>query len=202
MKLFKASFAACAALAIFTAGAQAASATDAEPSTVPPPASNETPAPALAWDQAANIREAAERLGALQRTRGAKGAFEFIGACYRTQGLAENYAAPFEACIAQDYMQTQVLALIYSRLSVEQLQTMHAPTPAELAQSMGQRIDAAFSQYKISATYANDFKKMVDKHGFPVFLAMVFPNAKVPTSPSAGASDGVPKQDNKPSSKP
>lgn len=200
MRVFKTTFAACAAFLIFTAGAQAASATDADPSPVTPPASDATPAPA--WDQAANIREAAQRLGALQRTRGAKGAYEFIGACYKTQGLAETYAAPFEACIAQDYMQTQVLALIYSRLSAQQLQTMHAPTPAELAQSMGQRVDAAFSQYKIPATYANDFKKMVDKHGFPVFLAMVFPNAKVPTSPSAGNRDGVPKQDNKPSSKP
>ncbi len=155
-----------------------------------------------AWDQAENIRAAAEQLGKLQRTRGAKGAYDYIAACYKTQGLAENYAAPFEACIAQDYMQTQVLAMIYSRLSPEQLTKMRAPTPAELADSMGRRVVSAFSQYKISVAYANEFKKLVDKNGFPVFLALVFPNAKVPTSPMSPGKDGPPLQDNKPSAKP
>ena len=154
-----------------------------------------------AWDQAENIRAAAEQLGKLQRTRGAKGAYDFIAACYRTQGLAENYAAPFEACIAQDYMQTQVLAMIYSRLSPDKLKQMKAPTPAELADAMGRRVVSAFSQYKISVAYANEFKKLVDKNGFPVFLAMVFPNAKVPVSPLPDQ-NGAPLQDNKPSTTP
>lgn len=169
-----------------------------------PPSSSPAPAepPKPSWDQAANIRQAAEHLGQLQRTRGAKGAYDYIAACYRTQGLASDYAAPFEACIAQDYMQTQVLALIYSRLKPEQLKTMHAPTPPELADAMGRRVVAAFSQYKIQVSYANDFKKLVDQHGFPVFLNLVFPNTKLPSSPSAQDKDGLPHLDGKPSGKP
>lgn len=190
-------FSAMPAWAEAPAAPRDAAATEA-PAVSPAPA--EPPKPS--WDQAANIRAAAEHLGQLQRTRGAKGAYDYIAACYKTQGLASDYAAPFEACIAQDYMQTQVLALIYSRLKPDQLKTMQAPTPLELADAMGRRVTAAFSQYKIQVSYANDFKKLVDKHGFPVFLNLVFPNAKVPTSPSAQDKDGVPQQDNKPSDKP
>ena len=154
------------------------------------------------WDQAANIREAAQRLGNLQRSRGAKGTYDFIAACYKTQGLAENYSAPFEACIAQDYMQTQVLAQIYSRMTPEQLKNLGAPSAPALADAMGHRIVAAFSQYKIPVSYAGDFKKLVDQHGFPIFLALVFPNSKVPTTPVPDDKAGVPHQDNKSTDKP
>ncbi len=61
----------------------------------------------------ANIKEAAERIGTIQRTRGAEAAIKHIDACYRTHGLASAYSAPFEACIAQDYMQTKLLTRVY-----------------------------------------------------------------------------------------
>ena len=159
-------------------------------------------APKPTWDQAENIRAAAEHLGKLQRTRGAKGAYDYIGECYKTHGLAETYAAAFEACIAQDVMQTQVLALIYSRMSPDQLKKLGSPSAQQLAESMGRRLVSAFTQYKIPVSYVKDFKGLVDKHGFPVFLAIVFPNAKIPTSPVPGDNDGVPQQDNKPTDKP
>jgi hypothetical protein len=147
------------------------------------------------WDQAANIKEAAERLGKLHRQRGPKAAIQFIDACYRTNGLAEAYNERFEACIAQDYMETQILAQVYSRLPDEQLKTMGAPTAQGLADGLGKRVVAAFSQYKISAEYAGSFKVLVDKHGFPVFLPIVFPKTGKP-----GADKTDPKSDlsNKP----
>jgi hypothetical protein len=178
------------------------------PATPPPAASPEAGAPATldipkpTWDQAANIRAAAENLGKIQRTRGAKGAYDFIGDCYKTHGLAENYGAAFESCIAQDYMQTQVLAMIYARLSPEQIKTTGVPSAAQLADAMGKRFVSAFSQYKIPVAYVKDFKALVDQHGFPVFLALVFPSSKVPTSPLPNSGDGVPKQDGKPDDKP
>jgi hypothetical protein len=188
----------------------------------PPPAAAETPAtppaataptpdagapatlemPKPAWDQAANIRAAAENLGKIQRTRGAKGAYDFIGECYKTHSLAEKYGAAFESCIAQDYMQTQVLAMIYSRLTPEQIRTTGVPSAPQLADAMGKRFVSAFSQYKIPVAYVKDFKVLVDQHGLPVFLALVFPNAKVPTSPLPNSGDGVPQQDGKPADKP
>lgn len=172
------------------------------PAAVPAPGPATEGAPAASWDQAGNIRGAAEHLGKLQRSRGAKGAYDFIAACYKTQGLAESYSAPFEACIAQDYMQTQVLAQIYSRMTAEQLKNLNAPSAPQLADAMGRRVVAAFTQYKIPVSYAGDFKKLVDQHGFPVFLALVFPNAKVPVSPVPDKKPGLPLQDGKPSDKP
>ena len=152
------------------------------------PPANETPSATKAetekpglfkpeWDQAANIKDAAERLGKLHKRKGPKAAIQFIDACYRTNGLAEAYTERFEACIAQDYMETQVLAQVYSRLPDEQLKQIGAPTAQGLADGLGKRVVAAFSQYKISAEYAGNFKSLVDKHGFPVFLPLVFPNA-------------------------
>lgn len=127
------------------------------------------------WDQVANIKEAAEHIARLQTTKGAQKAYEFIDACYKTHGLASKYSKPFEACIAQDYMLTQGLALVYSRLPPDVLAKMRAVTPADLAMAMGKRIVAAFNQYKIPVSEAEKFKKLVDKHGFPIFAALVFP---------------------------
>lgn len=206
MRILKA---AAGALCAVTLAGGLALAQDAVPSPAAAPSAPAAQAPAEVseapkptWDQAANIRSAAEHLGKLQIQRGAKGAYDFISACYKTQSLAEAYGAPFEACIAQDYMQTQVLALVYSRMSPEQLQKMRAPSAQDLADSMGKRIVSAFGQYKIPVSYAGDFKKLVDDHGFPVFLKIVFPNAKVPTTVLPGGTDGVPLQETAPAPKP
>jgi hypothetical protein len=129
------------------------------------------------WDQVANIKEAAEHIAKLQKVKGAQKAYEFIDACYKTHGLASSYSRPFEACIAQDYMLTQGLALLYSRLPPQMLQKLHAVTPADLAAAMGRRIVAAYKQYKIPVSEAEAFKKLVDKHGFPLFAKLVFPKA-------------------------
>ncbi|MCK9911167.1 hypothetical protein MXD81_18600, partial [Microbacteriaceae bacterium K1510] len=73
------------------------------------------------WDQVENIKDAALRLAQIQRTQGATKAFTFIDACYRTHSLSSEYTKAFEACIAQDYMETQVLSLVYSRMAPEAL---------------------------------------------------------------------------------
>jgi hypothetical protein len=137
----------------------------------------------LKWDQAENIREAATHIGTLQKTRGAQKAIQFIDACYRTHGLASEYSRPFEACIAQDYLLTQSLASVYSRVSPEDLAKLGAPQPKALADAMGRRVVAAFKQYNISVADADAFKQLVDQHGFPVFIAIVFPNAEKAARP-------------------
>jgi len=129
------------------------------------------------WDQVANIRGAAERIGRLHRARGAKAAYELIDNCYRTHSLASTYGEGFEACIAQDYLETRTLIQVYSRMPPETLQKLGVPSPQVLAESMGQRISMAFGQYKKSQDYADNVKKLVDEHGLPVFLGIVFPEA-------------------------
>jgi hypothetical protein len=160
------------------AAAIAAGSARAEP--VPPqpaPDAPEAAAPSINWDRAANIKQAAERIGLIQRTRGAEAAIKHIDACYRTHGLASAYSAAFEACIAQDYMETKLLTRVYGRLPPERLQKMGAPTAEQLAQAMGRRVVAAFGQYKVSTEDAEAFRAEVDKVGMPLFLKTVFPNA-------------------------
>lgn len=129
------------------------------------------------WDQVASIRGAAERLGRLHRARGAKAAYELIDNCYRTHSLASTYGEGFEACIAQDYLETRTLIQVYSRMPPETLEKLGVPSPQMLADSMGQRISMAFGQYKKSQAYADNVRKLVDEHGLPVFFAIVFPEA-------------------------
>jgi hypothetical protein len=132
------------------------------------------------WDQVANIKDAATRLAQMQRTQGATRAFSFIEACYKTHSLSSNYTKAFEACIAQDYLETQILALIYSRMPPETLKKMGAPSPEVLAKTMGQRIAAAFATYDVPVARVKAFKKLVDEHGFPVFFKALFPGVDMP----------------------
>ncbi len=139
------------------------------------------------WDHVANIKDAATRLAKLHRKEGSIGVLKFLDACYRTHMLAESFSKGLEACMAQDYMHTQVLASVYSKLSPEQLKKTGAPTPQQMADGMGKRLVGAFSQYKIGITDAEEFKKLVDKNGFPIFIKAVFPKAAA-ENPDAGAS--------------
>jgi len=146
------------------------------------------------WDQVANIKEAATRLAEMQRRQGATRTFAFIDACYKTQSLNTDYTKGFEACITQDYLETQVLALIYSRVPPETLKKMGAPTPELLAQTMGRRIATAFATYKVPAERVKAFKKLVDKHGFPVFFKALFPGVDMPVPKHGLPSEGEKKK--------
>jgi hypothetical protein len=132
------------------------------------------------WDQVENIKDAATRLALMQRTQGATRAFAFIDACYKTHSLSSNYTKAFEACIAQDYLETQVLALIYSRMEPDTLKKMGAPSPELLARTMGRRVAAAFATYDVPVNRVKAFKKLVDEEGFPVFFKALFPGVDMP----------------------
>ena len=148
------------------------------------------------WDQVANIKESATRLAQMQRTQGATKAFVFIDACYRTHSLSSEYTKAFEACIAQDYLETQILALIYSRMSPDALKRTGAPSPEMLASTMNRRVSGAFAQYKIGKEQVAQFKRNVDEHGFPLFFQSLFPDAKMPVPktlmPSGPAPESAP----------
>lgn len=141
------------------------------------------------WNQVDNIKDAALRLAQIQRTQGASKAFAFIDACYRTHSLSSNYTKAFEACIAQDYLETQVLTMIYSRLDPESLKRMGAPSPEVLAGTMVQRVGAAFGQYKVSKERIAEFKRNIDEQGFPLFFQTLFPGVPMP-SREPGAPNG------------
>jgi len=129
-------------------------------------------APAMAkppWNQAANIREAAERLIELQRARGPLGTFKYIADCYRTHGLASRYSEAFEACIVQDYIHSTLTAALYQRIPKEEREKMRAPEPEALMQAMTQRIAQAFAQYKVPAGEAQAFLLLVNQHGLKEF---------------------------------
>jgi hypothetical protein len=156
------------------------------------------------WDQVANIKDAATRLAQIQRTQGATKAFVFIDACYRTHSLSSAYTKAFEACIAQDYLETQILTLIYSRMSPDALKRMGAPTPEMLAATMARRVGAAFAQYKIPKEQIAALKRNIDEHGFPLFFQTLFPDAKMPVphlGPQGGGLEKAPADKTSPEKK-
>jgi hypothetical protein len=154
------------------------------------------------WDQVANIKDAATRLAQIQRTQGASKAYQFIDACYRTHKLSSTYTKAFEACIAQDYLETQILTLIYGRLSPETLQRMGAPTTQVLTSSMLQRVGASFAQYNVSKERIAEFKRNIDEHGFPLFFKTLFPDAKMPVPNLEPGAGDKPPADQGPAAKP
>lgn len=138
-------------------------------------AASSTVAAKETWDHVANIKDAATRLAILHKREGSPGVLKFLDACYRTQLLASEFSQGLESCMAQDYMHTQILAMIYARIPDEDRKRLGTPSPQAIANSMGQRFVAAFSQYKMSVKDAEAFKKLVDKNGMPVFVKAVFP---------------------------
>lgn len=127
------------------------------------------------WNQVANVKDAAKRLGVLHRQQGAEAALKFLEACYKTHMLAEKYTQGLEACMAQDYMLSQVLAVIYSRVPEDKLKDMKAPTADVIARSMRGRFQTIFQQYKFTQEQADSLRKAVDEYGMPIFVKTVFP---------------------------
>mgnify|MGYP007034350748 FL=1 len=128
-----------------------------------------------AWDQTANIKEAANHLAQLHRAQGSQGVIKFLDACYRTHTLASEFNRGLEACMAQDYMHSKVLAEIYGRLPEDARGNRNVPTPELISKTMVARFAAIFSQYKFTKAQTDGFKASVDKLGFPIFLKAVFP---------------------------
>jgi hypothetical protein len=136
-----------------------------------------------AWDQVANIKSAATQIADIQKRDGAQGAMRFISACYKTHGLATAYSKFFESCIAQDYMQSRALALVYARVPSETLKKSGAPSPADVAKFLDGRLSAAFSQYDIKPSEGQDLIRLIETHGMPVFLSTVFPDSDRSSQP-------------------
>lgn len=145
-----------------------------------------------AWDHVANVRGAAGRLAVMHKREGSPGVLKFLDACYRTHLLASEFNQGLEACMAQDYMHSQVLAQMYSKLSTDQRKAMRAPSAEDIARGMGQRFLLAYSQYHVSPAEADVFRKLVDKEAFPIFLKAVFPKVNAPEG--AAADDGKPEK--------
>ena len=143
------------------------------------------------WDRAANIKDAAERLGVLHRREGSQGVIKFIDACYRTHMLASEYNKGLEACLAADYMHSRVLAEIYARVPAEERAKNKAPSPELITNTMAARFGKAYAQYNVPAAEADVFKMLVDTHGFPLFVKVIFPKAGAATEsePSKGKKD-------------
>lgn len=136
------------------------------------------------WDHEENIKDAAERLVKLHRRSGSAGVLKFLANCYRTHRIASEFTKGLEACMAQDYMHTKVLTSIYARLPDAELEKRGAPTATRIASDMNARFVSSFMQYKVTVADAEDFKKIVEKVGFPIFVKGVLPKSKAPAAPN------------------
>lgn len=152
-----------------SAGALAASVLAVTPAHAVPPSYD--------WDRVANIKVAAKQIGEIQATQGADKAIEFINNCYKTHSLAASYSKYFEGCIAQDLMLMEALAAVYSRVAPDALRKTGAPSVEQLQRSLNNRIAGAYATYEIAPTEVQGLKKIVDTHGMPVFLKIVFPKS-------------------------
>ncbi|MEQ1696962.1 MAG: hypothetical protein ABL901_14090 [Hyphomicrobiaceae bacterium] len=141
-------------------------------------------AASVSWDRIANVEGAAKQIGEVQARGGVEKAFGFISACYKTHGLASAYSKAFEGCIAQDYVVSRTLVLIYERVPKDVLEKSGAPSPEKIDQSFKARAASAFAQYKRTPEDALALRGVVEQHGVPVFLKIVFPgNGKETPSP-------------------
>ena len=66
---------------------------------------------------------------------------------------------------------------IYSRVAPDQLRKTGAPSVEQLQRSLNQRIAGAYGTYNMAPTEVQGLKKIVDTHGMPVFLKIVFPKS-------------------------
>ena len=130
----------------------------------------------ISWDRIANVESAAKQIGEVQAQAGVEKAFGFISACYKTHGLASAYSKAFEGCIAQDYIVSKTLVKIYERVPREVLEKNGAPSAEKIDQSFKNRAASAFAQYKRSPEDALALRGVVEQHGVPVFLKIVFPD--------------------------
>lgn len=128
------------------------------------------------WDRPANIANAAKRLVVMHRTKGSEGVIRFLGECYRTHMLGSAFTQGLEACITQDYVHTHALVLIYSRLPPDAQAKRTLPTAQSLSDGLNARFLTVFRQYRMTTAEADELKRLMDKHGTPIFMAASFPS--------------------------
>ena len=98
--------------------------------------------------------------------------------------LASQFGKGLEACIAQDYIHTQVLILVYSRMPPEAPKKLGIPSTQALGDGLNKRFVTVLLQYKMTTAEADDLKRLMDKHGTPIFVKATFPSAaNAPSTP-------------------
>lgn len=127
------------------------------------------------WDQVENVKSAAARIGRVQRSKGADVAMNLISNCYKTHTLFLTFSRGFESCLVQDHLQTRILVEVYGRLQPEALKRIGAPSKEVLVNANVTRFAASVAKYKLPKAYAHRIRKLADEHGWPVFVAIVFP---------------------------
>lgn len=138
-------------------------------------ASGQTDAASKSWDHVANIKAAAAHLAQLQIAKGALGAYEFIDACYKTHELAEEFAAPLEGCIVQDWIHTRITAAVYAGLPPDQRAKMGSPSPEELESGMRRRVGYILTKFKVKQEDAEKLTRQIVEYGVPSYKAARFP---------------------------
>jgi hypothetical protein len=129
------------------------------------------------WDKVANIKEMAAHIGKVQRSQGIQRAMTFLDACYRTHSLGSTYSKAFEGCIVADFLVSNALVAVITRVPEEELRKTGVAMPSDVLKAMGARIGSGFSQYNVADAEASQLKELIDRHGTGLFLKTVFPEA-------------------------
>lgn len=129
------------------------------------------------WDRVQTIRQAAQRIAVVHRSKGPAAAYKLIDACYRTHSLADLYTEGMEICIVQDYLQTQMVTRVIERMAPGTLARSGVQSPKELRKIMQIRIGKTLKMFDMPPTFGTEVMKLAEKHGSPVYLAVLFPEA-------------------------
>jgi hypothetical protein len=84
---------------------------------------------------------------------------------------------PVASCCRAERHRVRVRGSEVSRVGRHPVKARARTAPEALAETMSRRISGAFAQYKITTEEVTAFKELLDKHGLPVFAAIVFPDA-------------------------
>ena len=138
------------------------------------------------WNRISTIKEAATRIAILQRDSGPKAVFRSIDDCYKRVAQAAKHGEALEACIAQDYLVSHVLAERYLKLSPAVLEELAGATPEDLMVAMGLRIASATKDFPISFPFVEKLKGQIDSYGHPVYVGIAFPDPATPPTGTRG----------------
>jgi hypothetical protein len=124
-----------------------------------------------------NIEKAATEIGAIQKAKGADGAFATIQECYRKElAAARTLTRELERCMAQDIIVSQMSASFYAKISQAARQKAGVPEPDAVTNEMVQRVVGVFRRFKIAEQDSREFARLVNERGTSAYGRTMFPD--------------------------
>jgi hypothetical protein len=125
----------------------------------------------------ANINKASAEIAAIQKQKGADGAFAAIHSCYQRELTnAKSLTSGIEACMTQDIIVSRVSAQFYAKLNPEGRRRAGSPEPSTVLNEMAQRVIGVYRRFGISGEDGRAFNQLVEQNGMETYGRTMFPD--------------------------